>query len=352
MKVHKIIHIDCDCFYAAVEIRDNPTLAGRPVAVGGDPSRRGVIATCNYQARRYGVHSAMASSRARRLCPELIILKPDFEKYRAVSRQIHTIFRRYTEIIEPLSLDEAFLDVTDANAFGNRATQIAKAIRRDIASELGITVSAGVSTNKMLAKVASEWRKPDGLFVILPEHIPAFVRRLPVSKLHGVGRVTSHKMQQLGIQTCGDLQEFSEEQLNHWFGNFGSRLYQLARGQDDRPLRTERERKSISVEYTYEQDLHTLDECLTKLPTLERELAERFARIAGRYQIQGHVVKFRYHDFAIATCEHAAGGEASVFAELFHTQWERRDEPVRLLGVGYRIGPRRDTGEQLLLTLG
>ena len=210
----KIIHVDCDCFYAAVEMRDDPTLRHRPVAVGGDPHRRGVIATCNYPARHFGVHSAMASSQALRLCPELVIVPPNFDKYRKVSTQIHDIFRRYTSLIEPLSLDEAFLDVSASDQFDNSATRIAEALRQDIRRELGITVSAGVAPNKFLAKVASDWRKPDGLFVIPPAQVDAFVAALPVKKISGVGRVTGERMAGLNLHTCGDLQSMSRLELS------------------------------------------------------------------------------------------------------------------------------------------
>ena len=199
----KIIHVDCDCFYAAVEVRDDPRLRGRPVAVGGDPQRRGVIATCNYPAREFGVRSAMASSQALRLCPELVILPPDFDKYRRVSGQIQDIFRTFTNIIEPLSLDEAFLDVTESPLHANSATRIAEAIRRKVRETVNITVSAGVAPNKFLAKVASDWRKPDGLFVITPEQVAGFVAALPVKRISGVGRVTEDKLTALGIKTCG-----------------------------------------------------------------------------------------------------------------------------------------------------
>src|SRR5690606_11530943 len=205
--VRKIIHVDCDCFYAAIEMRDDPSLAGKPLAVGGSPDKRGVVATCNYDARAYGVRSAMPMRTAVKLCPDLTIVRPRMDVYKAVSRQIHQIFRDYTEIIEPLSLDEAYLDVSDSSHFNGSATRIAREIRRRVASELHITVSAGVAPNKFIAKIASDWRKPDGMFVVTPEQVDEFVAALPVNKLHGVGKVTAEKMARLGIRTCADLRD-------------------------------------------------------------------------------------------------------------------------------------------------
>ena len=198
----KIIHCDCDCFYASVEIRDDPSLAGLPVAVGGSPERRGVITTCNYVAREYGVHSAMPSAHARRLCPGLVILPPDFDKYRAASRQIRQIFYDYTDLVEPLSLDEAFLDVSAASACHGSATLIARDIRRRVRAEVGITISAGVAPNKFLAKVASDWNKPDGDFVVLPEQVDAFVAALPVRRISGVGKATAERLSGMGVSIC------------------------------------------------------------------------------------------------------------------------------------------------------
>src|SRR5690606_32725826 len=213
MTQRKIIHIDCDCFYAAIEMRDDPRLAGRPLAVGGAADRRGVIATCNYEARAWGVRSAMPTGQALKLCPDLLVVKPRMDAYKAASREIHAIFRDYTELIEPLSLDEAYLDVSDSPS----ATRIAQEIRRRVSQQLHITVSAGVAPNKFLAKIASDWRKPNGLFVITPEQVEEFVAALPVSKLHGVGKVTADKLGRLGIVTCLDLREWSKLALAREF---------------------------------------------------------------------------------------------------------------------------------------
>ena len=221
--MRKIIHIDCDCFYAAIEMRDDPRLAGKPLAVGGAADRRGVVATCNYEARAWGVRSAMPMGQALKLCPDLQVVRPRMDAYKAVSREIHAIFRDYTEIIEPLSLDEAYLDVSASSHFDGSATRIAQDIRRRVSQELHITVSAGVAPNKFLAKIASDWRKPNGLFVITPDQVEDFVAALPVNKLHGVGKVTADKLGRLGIDTCLDLRDWSKLALVREFGSFGAR---------------------------------------------------------------------------------------------------------------------------------
>lgn len=334
----KIIHVDCDCFYAAVEVRDDPRLRGRPVAVGGDPNRRGVIATCNYPAREFGVHSAMASSQALRLCPELVILPPDFDKYRRVSAQVQEIFRAFTPLIEPLSLDEAFLDVTDTPLHSNSATRIAEAIRQRVRETLRITVSAGAAPNKFLAKVASDWRKPDGLFVIAPEQVEAFVATLPVKRISGVGRVTGEKLSALGIQTCGDLQRLGRLELATHFGSFGERLYHLARGEDERAVQTSRRRKSVSVERTYHEDKRTLVEWRRELDDLLEKLEQRLARLDAHYVIQGLTVKVRYNDFRIVSADLAGARlERELFAGLLDQLWEKRPDPARLLGIGVKL---------------
>ena len=334
----KIIHIDCDCFYAAVEVRDNPRLRGRPVAVGGDPGRRGVIATCNYEARRDGVRSAMPSARALRLCPDLVILKPDFDKYRRVSTAIQAILRRYTDQLEPLSLDEAFLDVTDCPRHNNSATRIADAIRREVRDEVRITVSAGVAPNKFLAKIASDWRKPDGLFVIRPEQVSGFVATLPVEKIFGVGQVTAAKMHQLGLRTCADLQGLSRLELGHHFGSFGERLWQLCRGEDERPVQSSRRRKSVSVERTFDENLTGLPRWLAALPALETDLQARLARLDPHYLVSGLYIKVKYDDFSSASCETPGSQpDGDVFANLLRSQWQRRAGAIRLLGIGLRL---------------
>lgn len=338
MTTRKIIHLDCDCFFAAVEVRDKPALCGRPVAVGGAPDRRGVIATCNYEARAFGVHSAMASAQARKLCPGLVILPPNFDKYRRASQRIHQIFKRYTDLIEPLSLDEAYLDVTDCSHYGNSATRIAAAIRREVRHTTQLTISAGIAPNKFLAKIASDWRKPDGLFTLAPADVGAFIVALPVQRIHGVGSVTQKKMKHLGITTCADLQAWSRLDLHRQFGRFGERLYHLCRGEDDRPVEASRRHKSVSVENTYNTDLPDLDAWLAALPDLFAGLERRWQKLDNSYAIGSLYVKVRYADFKQAGCQSSVCLLAPTsYAALFTQLWEKRAAPARLLGVGIHL---------------
>jgi DNA polymerase-4 len=336
--VSKFIHCDCDCFYAAIEIRDDPALRGLPVAVGGDAARRGVIATCNYEARRYGVHSAMATATALRLCRDLIVIPGNMEKYRSASRQIFGIYADYTDLIEPLSLDEAYLDVTQSTACRGSATLIAQDIRRRVKHEVGITVSAGIAPNKFLAKIASDWRKPDGQFVVTPEMIPTFVRTLPVRKIHGVGDVTARKMNLMGLDTCADLQRLSLKELTEHFGSFGERLHALCRGQDERRIQTGQVRKSISVEATYAQDLVTLEQCLAALPELLAQLRGRMEKSRTPISVAKSFVKLKFANFVSTTVEQSAFElKLDNFAQLCATGFARGGQPVRLLGLGVRL---------------
>ncbi len=344
----KIIHIDCDAFYASVEMRDNPALADKPMAVGGSADRRGVIATCNYEARAYGVRSAMASGHALKLCPDLLIVKPRFDVYRTVSREIHGIFRDYTDQIEPLSLDEAFLDVSNCEQFGGSATRIAQDIRRRVSSDLHITVSAGVAPNKFLAKIASDWRKPNGIFVITPDQVEDFVAELPVNKLHGVGKVTADKLTRLGIRTCRDLREWHKLRLVREFGSFGERLWNLAHGIDERVVQTDSRRQSMSVENTYDQDLPDLEACLAQLPALLEELERRMTRLDSSYRAGKPFVKVKFHDFTQTTLEQAgAARDLESYRLLLTSAHARGNRPVRLLGVGVRLQDLRGKHEQL-----
>jgi len=344
----KIIHIDCDAFYASAEMRDNPALADKPMAVGGSADRRGVIATCNYEARAYGVRSAMASGHALKLCPDLLIVKPRFDVYRTVSREIHGIFRDYTDQIEPLSLDEAFLDVSNCEQFGGSATRIAQDIRRRVSSDLHITVSAGVAPNKFLAKIASDWRKPNGIFVITPDQVEDFVAELPVNKLHGVGKVTADKLTRLGIRTCRDLREWHKLRLVREFGSFGERLWNLAHGIDERVVQTDSRRQSMSVENTYDQDLPDLQACLAQLPALLEELERRMTRLDSSYRAGKPFVKVKFHDFTQTTLEQAgAARDLESYRLLLTSAHARGNRPVRLLGVGVRLQDLRGKHEQL-----
>jgi len=348
--LRKIIHVDCDAFFAAIEMRDDPSLANRPMAVGGLAEQRGVIATCNYEARAYGVRSAMASAHALKLCPDLLIVRPRREAHREASQEIHTIFRTYTDLIEPLSLDEAFLDVTGCEHFAGSATRIAQDIRRRVWQQLRITVSAGVAPNKFLAKIASDWKKPDGLFVITPAQVDEFVLGLPVTKLHGVGRVTAEKLQRMGIRTCADLRARNRLDLLRDFGSFGERLWGLAHGIDERPVQVESRRQSVSVENTYDRDLPDLAACLERLPELLQELTRRMARLDSRYRPGKPFVKLKFHDFTQTTLEQSGAGlELEDYADLLAVAFARGKRPVRLIGVGVRLIDSRDQAEQLRL---
>ncbi|MCD4501940.1 DNA polymerase IV [Chromobacterium vaccinii] len=345
----KIIHVDCDCFYAAIEMRDDPSLREVPLAVGGRPETRGVVATCNYIARRYGVHSAMSSARALRLCPELVILPPDMARYRLASQQIMAIYQRYTDVIEPLSLDEAYLDVTGQPYEQGSATLMAEAIRRQIRDEVGITASAGIAPNKFLAKVASDWNKPDGQFLIRPRDVDGFVVTLPVEKIHGVGRVTAERLHRLGIHSCGDLRRWSPADLFRHFGSFGERLLALSQGRDERPVSTDRSRKTISVEETYAQDLPDLANCLSKLPELADRLQARLAR-SGSPEFKGLSVKLKFDDFSQTTVEQPGYAlSMAAFGQLLRTGYARGARPVRLLGVGVKLADDFDLPRQLRL---
>ncbi len=337
-RARKIIHCDCDCFYASVEMRDDPSLRGRPLAVGGRPDQRGVIATCNYEARRFGVHSAMSSALAPRKCPELLILPSAIHKYRAASRLIMAIYRDYTPDVEPLSLDEAYLDVSRTQRCQGSATLIAREIRARVFETVGVTVSAGVAPNKFVAKIASDWNKPDGLFVVRPHEVDAFVAALPVRKLFGVGKVTAARLERLGIQTCAQLRAWSLFDLHREFGAFGRRLHDLSRGIDERPVRADQERKSVSVETTYVQDLTTPAQCADEIRRLTVLLEARIERAGAARAIRKLYVKIRFADFQRTTVECVADAtDADTAVALLERGLVRRRQPVRLLGVGVRI---------------
>jgi DNA polymerase-4 len=347
--VRKIIHCDCDCFYASVEMRDDPSLRGRPLAVGGRAEQRGVIATCNYEARRFGIHSAMATAQAVKLCPDLILIPPNMEKYRVASRQIMDIYRDYTDLVEPLSLDEAYLDVTNSSHCKGSATLIAQEIRQRIFETVGITASAGVAPNKFVAKIASDWNKPDGLFLVKPSEVDAFVAALPVKKLFGVGKVTAAKLHRLGAQTCGDLRDWNMDKLQQHFGSFGARLYDLCRGIDERDVNPVRERKSISTEETYTPDVPDLAGCLALLPDLYEHLLGRIKRNNAEKFINKLFVKIKFADFQRTTVECVGyAPNMETYRHLMETGWLRASRPVRLLGVGVRLSDT-ETVEQLSL---
>jgi DNA polymerase-4 len=334
-------------------MRDDPSLRDLPIAIGGKSDRRGVVATCNYKAREYGVRSAMPTGQALRLCPDLVVVPGTMSKYRTAAQHIREIFYRYTDKVEPLSLDEAYLDVTDCNECQGSATLIAQEIRQVIAREVGVTASAGVAPNKFLAKVASDLNKPDGQYVITPSEVDAFVVRLDVKRLFGVGKVTSDRLRRLGIATCGDLRQRSVVELVEYFGVFGRRLHDLSFGRDDREVKSDSRRKSLSVERTYSDDLADLPAILRKLPDLLVELRSRLRRVDTDYLVIKQVVKIKFHDFTITTVERQVvkGLPIEAFEELCIQAWERGGRPVRLIGVGVRFLDTRDEGRAVQLEL-
>lgn len=297
MNPRKIIHIDMDAFYASVELREQPHLKGLPVVVAWE-GPRSVICAASYEARRFGLHSAMSVATAKRLCPQAVYIPPNFPLYREISQQVHAIFRQHTDLIEPLSLDEAYLDVTRNFQNIPYASQVAKAIRAEIFRQTGLTASAGVAPNKFLAKIASDWRKPNGQFVLPPEKVAEFLHTLPPEKIPGVGKVTRLKMQSLGINTVGDLLRFERGELANLFGKWGYRLYDLARGIDNRTVKPSRERVQISTEITLPEDL-PLNQILLHLPQLAEDLQQQAARKKAAFR--SVTLKLKTADFRIIT---------------------------------------------------
>lgn len=333
----KIIHIDMDAFFAAVEQRDRPELRGQPVVVGGDPGGRGVVATCSYEARRFGIHSAMSCARAYRLCPQAIFVRPRFDAYREVSLQIREIFHEYTELVEPLSLDEAYLDVTENKPGMVSATWVAQEICRKIRRSTGLTASAGVSYTKFLAKIASDINKPAGLTVITPQQAEGFIAGLPVRRFHGVGRVTEKRMQNLGIRTGADLRRRSLEELERYFGKAGRYYYYIARGIDRRSVVPNRMRKSIGKETTLSEDIADRSRLLTILG----DLAGRVAALLQARQTSGLtlILKVKYCDFQTVTRSSTraepigSAAELLALAEELFGKTEAGERAVRLLGI-------------------
>jgi DNA polymerase IV len=337
MIARKIIHIDMDAFYASVEQRDDPQLLGKPVVVAWR-GNRSVVCAASYEARRFGVHSAMPAIRAERLCPDAVFLPPDFPRYRAASRLVREIFKRYTDLIEPLSLDEAYLDVSENKTGLPTATSVARTIRKQIREELKLTASAGVAPNKFLAKIASDWRKPDGLFVIQPEEIDSFLFPLPVGRLPGVGKVTEEKLKKLDIQTVGDLRRLDLSVLEHHFGRSGVRLYELARGIDKSEVIPDRPTQSVSVEDTFEHDvpLRETEPMIRRLAEMTWTASRKELRIARTV-----VLKLKTSEFKILTRSHTPSTPPSSCEELTSIALALREritlspkQRFRLVGVG------------------
>lgn len=349
--MRKIIHIDMDAFFASVEQLDNPELRGKPIAVGGSGIRH-VVAAASYEARKFGVHSAMPSVTAKKLCPELIFVRHRFERYHELSEKVFEIFREYTDLVEPLSIDEAFLDVTvDRKEIGS-ATVIAKQIKKDIKEKTGLTASAGISVNKFLAKIASDMDKPDGCYLIPPEEAAGFIERLPVEKFFGIGRVTAAKMHKLGIHNGADLKKWDLLSLIRNFGKAGRFYHDIARGIDERPVEVNSERKSIGTELTYEKDLTTRFEIIAELYKVEKELMERIehAGVTGRTV----TIKVKFSDFRQITRSRTLTDYIRSFGKLHEEVTQIRKSldlegsMIRLLGVSVSNLETDDCGDRQL----
>jgi DNA polymerase-4 len=334
-----ILHVDMDAFYASVEVREQPGLAGRPVIVGGSPRGRGVVSAANYEARRFGIHSAMPTARAMRLCPHAVCLPVRMNLYTTVSRQIREIFNRYTPLVEPLSLDEAFLDVTDSIQLFGAAAEMANAIKQAISNELSLVASVGIAPNKFIAKIASDLDKPDGFVEVKPEEVQGFLDPLPVSRVWGVGKATGKELDRLGITSIAQLRQQSEAVLQDRFGKFGSHLWRLAHGIDDRPVVSDSEAKSISNETTFDRDISNHDTLRAWL----MELTEQVCWRLRQQDLYGRTVqiKLRFSDFSTISRSHTFPEATQqtkqvwhVVMELFDKAMQRETRPLRLIGVG------------------
>ena len=333
----KIIHIDMDAFFASIEQRDRPELRGKPVIVGGSAEERGVVSTASYEARKFGVHSAMPTSRARRLCPQGIFLPCDFERYRETAHIIRAVFHRYTDLVEPVSIDEAYLDVTQNYMAEPSATRLAAAIQQEIWEKTHLTASAGVSYNKFLAKVASDLRKPAGLSVITPEEAERFLEALPIEKFHGIGKVTAAKLRSMNVCNGKALKELDLQTMSAHFGKIGFFYYHIVRGRDDRPVEVTDERKSVGRENTFANDIRDIRRIRREL----KELAARVALNLQRLQLAGRTVtlKVRYHDFRTVTRSVSSNVPVKKTSEIYHSavalleKTEAGTLPVRLLGI-------------------
>src|SRR5438270_4250017 len=336
-----------DCFYAAIEVRDQPALRGKPVGVGGARDRRGVLTTCNYEARAFGVHSAMPTFMALQRCPHLIVLPTRFDVYRREAAVVREILHRFSPLVEPLSLDEAYLDVT---AHPGAPGALAQVIRDLILQKTKLTSSAGVGPNKLIAKIASAMRKPNGQLEVAAAEVPGFMQNLPVREIWGIGAKTERRLQELGVKTCGELQRFTRPELVDLFGKFGSELFHLCRGIDDRPVEPDRPRKSLSTEETFSSDLETLEQCEEKLPELFEELMADLAQKESTRNITKIFVKLKFSDFTRTTVERA-GLQPSLeqFRSLLHEAFARTGKQSPLIGLGVRFASTEQDDTQLAL---
>src|SRR5438874_1270656 len=334
-----------DCFYAAIEVRDQPSLKGKPVGVGGARDRRGVLTTCNYEARKFGVRSAMPTFMALQRCPHLIVLPTRFDVYRREAAIIRGILYQFTSIIEPLSLDEAYLDVS---VHATAPAGLAQEIRSAIFRTMKLTSSAGIGPNKLIAKIASEINKPNGQFEVTPEQVPAFMEKLPLRKMWGIGEKTEKKLEELGVKTCGELQRFSRPDIVDLFGKFGLDLYDLCRGVDHRLVEPDRPRKSLITEETFPVDLTTLEQCEEKLEDLFQEMMADLAQKEATRSITKIFVKLKFNDFTRTTAERAGlAPTLQDFRSLLDEAFARTGKPVRLIGLGVRFAETTPENAQI-----
>ncbi|MFZ7142217.1 DNA polymerase IV [Avibacterium avium] len=352
-KTRKIIHIDMDCFYASIELRDKPHLKGKPVAVGGSSEQRGVLSTCNYEARKFGLHSAMPTAQALKRCPNLILLPVNMPLYKQVSQQIQQIFHRYTHLVEPLSLDEAYLDVTDCQQCSGSATWIAQEIRQTIFAETQLTASAGVAPLKFLAKIASDKNKPNGQFVIEPDDVDEFVRNLPLSAIPGVGKVTTQRLLEMSLKTCADVQQFEQHLLLNQLGKSGQRIWNFSHAIDEREVQPERLRKSVGVETTLLKNITALEQGEAVLNQLYDQLVRRVQRACPNLPLQKLRkigVKLKFDDFQITTLEKSAVDFSQEnFRALLAQIWQRRqNKSIRLIGLHVNL-PEQQEEKQMSL---
>ena len=338
----KIIHVDMDSFYASVEIKERPELKFKPVAVAGSSENRGVVTTCNYIARKFGIRSAMPSVIAKRLCPEIIFLPVNMEKYRAISKETHKIYKCYTKIIEPISLDEAYLDVTDSEYCQGDPEEMARQIRQKIFEDLGITASAGISSNKFLAKIASDWNKPNGQFSIPDKDIQSFILKVNIRKIYGVGEKTEILLNKHRIQTCSDLQKLSKESLIKLLGKYGCTLYSLSRGIDNRLVEDDKISKSLSVEDTYVKDLTNYDQAANELNKLYLELIKRLSKEIHKDRlIKSCFIKVKFNNFKLITMQTSSQKtDYLVYLNLLEKTLLTNKKPIRLLGIGVQFDNR------------
>ncbi|MEZ4743749.1 MAG: DNA polymerase IV [Bdellovibrionota bacterium] len=335
LKARKIIHVDMDCFFAAVEIRDNPSLLGQPVIVGGNPKSRGVVCTCSYEARKYGIRSAMSCAQAYRLCPSAVFLPPNFEKYKRVSEQIRSVFKLFTNLVEPVSLDEAYLDVTNHDLY---ATKIAVLIREEIFAKTSLTASAGVAPNKLIAKIASDLNKPNGLAVVQPRQVPGFMEKLPLRRISGIGPATEHKLHEKGLRICSDVWPLSIVELEAMFGGrLAGWLYARSRGIDERPVKVEHIRKSLGSETTFPSDVLSFEQVMTQIGKLSHQISKSMqARgLAGRTL----TLKIKYADFKQITRSKTVTSAIEASHDIFEVarnlivKTEVGKRPIRLVGI-------------------